>query len=156
MFRLSIKALSAAVLVCFTVLTTADASACHHRRRCGGGGCGGYSGCGGGGCGYDGGCGYSAGCGGGYCYTGYGYGGYYTAMPAPLFPRLAFANRGRVVAPPVYMARVAPPSAPFIVSGRPIVAAASVPVRPAPAAVISPSADAGTPNALAFDAGGNQ
>ena len=93
MSRISIKLIAAAVLACFTLVATADVSACHHRRRCGGGGCGGYSG----GCGYGG--GYGGGCGGGYCSTGYGYGGYYTAMPAPLFPRLAFA-RNRTVAPP--------------------------------------------------------
>jgi hypothetical protein len=143
MSTFSIKFVAAAVLACFTLVTTADVNACcHHRRRCGGGGCGGGS------CGYGGGGGYGGGCGGGYCYSGYGSGGYYTAMPAPRFPRLAYALRGRPVAPPVAM------------SAAPIVMTAS-----APSVVVAPTepatqnlvlAGAGTANATVYDGGGNQ
>jgi hypothetical protein len=151
MSRISIRLIAAAVLACFTLVATADVGACcHHRRRCGGGyGYGG--GCGYGGGGYGGGCGgggYGGGCGGGYCYGGgYGNGGYYTAMPAPLFPRLAFMGRGRVVAPPVVMSTARP----------------AMPVTNVAAARIEPSVDAnlvlasaGTPNADTQDSGGNQ
>src|SRR5881394_1336020 len=89
MSRIAIRLTTAAVLACFTLVATADVNACcHHRRRCGGGGCGGgYGG------GYYGGKGY------GYA----GYGGYYTAMPVPLFQRLALLGRGPIVGPPVVM-----------------------------------------------------
>jgi uncharacterized membrane protein len=141
MSRISIRFIAAAVLACFTVVATADVNACcHHRRRCGGGG----------GCGYGGGCGgggYGGGCGGGYCYGGYGNGGYYTAMPAPLFPRLAFLGRGRTVAPPVVMTPVSPPS--YVVN--------ATPARVQPVLIQNvASTDAGTPNADTRDGGGNE
>lgn len=140
MSRIAIKFVATAVLACFSLVTTADVSACcHHRRRCGGGGCGSY----GGGCG-----GYGGGCGGGYCYSGYGYGGYYTAMPAPLFPRLAYAVRGRAVAPPVVMTAI-PYSAPAF-------APALIQVAPPAARQNLVSTNAGTPNALVRDGGGNE
>jgi hypothetical protein len=150
MSRISIRLIAAAVLACFTLVATADVNACcHHRRRCGGGGCGG-GGCGGGGCG-GGGCGggggYGGGCGGGYCYGGYGNGGYYTAIPAPLFPRLAFLSRGRAVAPRVVMTAVSPPS--YVVN------ATVARVQPVLTQNLA-SADAGTQNADTRDGGGNE
>ncbi|HEY2411479.1 MAG TPA: hypothetical protein VGI40_04520 [Pirellulaceae bacterium] len=137
MSRISIRLIAAAVLACFTLVSTADVGACcHHRRRCGGGG----------GCGSAGGCGYGGGCGGGYCYGGYGNGGYYAAMPAPLFPRLAFLNR-RAVAPPVMMAPFSRPS--YVVNATPARVQAVVIQNVA-------AADAGTPNADTRDGGGNE
>ena len=75
---------------------------------------------------------------------GYG-GGYYTAMPAPLFPRLAFMGRNRNVAPPVVMTVVARP---MPVVSTPIFTA------PAPAGQILASTNAGTQNAEVRDGGG--
>jgi len=141
MSRFSIKVVAAAVLACFTLVVTADVSACcHHRRRCGGGG-GGYGGCGG----YGGGCGYG---GGGYCYSGYGYGGYYAAMPAPLFPRLAYLGHGRFVAPPVVVTAAS--------YSAPVAVPAVVRVSSARANQNLALSTAGTPNAISPNGGGNQ
>jgi len=140
MSRIATRLIAVAVLACFTFVASADVSACcHHRRRCGGGGCSGGGGYGGG---------YGGGCGGGYCYSNDGYGGYYTAMPAPLFPRLVSIVRNRNVASTVVMIPARQPM--------PVASTAVARVQPAAANQNLAVADAGTPNAINRDGGGDE